>query len=247
MNKKETDRTQSRGMGRVQSRTNSKLHHKHDLIFPLTTVINMQSIKNETGKGFVISGLNVKKGIYMTGGTIDNYRSALAMYCRDGYEKVKEIEECLDNIDLKLFTTYTHVLKVSSASIGADRLSAAAADLEMAGVRGDTDFIHTHTDNFLKNLKKMLQSINVAISNESNNSDLVPSIDADELKRELILLRTALIDYDARILNEASKHLSRFTHDRDIGDAINNILHYTLVGGYDAAVSLIDKFLEEGV
>ncbi|MCL2662875.1 MAG: ATP-binding protein [Oscillospiraceae bacterium] len=206
----------------------------------------LHSPEYESGECIVIADVDVKKGISMTGGTIENYRSALTVYCKDGYDKIKEIETCVDNKNIQLFTTYVHALKGASASIGADSLSIAAGDLETAGLRGDIDYIHAQTQKFLTEFNELLQNINDALSCEEGSPNLVTPIDMSSLKPKLIKLRVALVGYDTPTINETTKNLQSFTNDPVIGDKINNILQYILVGEYDEAVSLINKLLSEG-
>jgi len=203
----------------------------------------LHSFEYETDESIVIAGVDVNKGISMTGGTVENYRSALIVYCRDGYGKVKEIEACLNNNNILLFTTYIHALKGASASIGAADLSAAAGDLETAGQRGDIDFIHAKTQEFLMDFSTMLRNIDDALSSEDNSPDLVPPIDISSLKSELTKLRVALVGYDTPVINERTKNLQSFTDAPVIGGTIHNILHYILICEYDEAVSLINKIL----
>jgi CheY-like chemotaxis protein/HPt (histidine-containing phosphotransfer) domain-containing protein len=204
---------------------------------------NLHFPKHETDDSLIIDDVDVDKGISMTGGTVENYRSALTMYCRDGYEKITEIEECLKNNNLQLLTTYVHALKSASASIGANRLSAAAGDLEMAGLRGDMDFILEQTHKFLKKLSVMLQSIDDALSSAGSIPDFMTPIDMTVLKSELIRLRAALVGYDTAVINEVTENLQSFTHDPGIGDKLHIILQFVLVGEYDEPVSLINKML----
>jgi hypothetical protein len=55
-------------------------------------------------------------------------------------------------------------LKSASALVGGDEISAAAYELEMAGSRNDLDFIRAHNDEFIENVKALLNNIHSAIS-----------------------------------------------------------------------------------
>jgi HPt (histidine-containing phosphotransfer) domain-containing protein len=181
----------------------------------------------------------------MTGGTVENYRTALIVYCRDGYAKIKEIEECLSTNNLRLFTTYVHALKSASASIGAVGLSVAAGELETAGLRGDMNYIRMQAQKFLMEFNTMLHNIEDALSLENGSLDLASSLDMEALKSALDKLKAALSGYETPVINETSKSLQSFTDDPIIGDTIHNILQYVLIGVYDKAVSLIDRLLSE--
>jgi CheY-like chemotaxis protein len=95
-----------------------------------------------------ISGLDVAAGIAITGGTVENYRSVLEIYCRDAELRVASVNLSKAQDDLKNFTANVHALKSASASIGANALSEEAAYLEDAGKRGDTEAIRERVDAF---------------------------------------------------------------------------------------------------
>ena len=124
---------------------------------------DIHSLKRETKKSLVIDGVDINRGISMTGGTLEGYRNALTMYCRDGYEKIKQIEESLRNNDMQLFASHFHFLKNASAGIGAVRISGAAENLELAGLSGDMEFVLWQTHIFLTELNKTLQCIDDAL------------------------------------------------------------------------------------
>jgi CheY-like chemotaxis protein len=198
---------------------------------------------NETDGELVIHGVDIKKGISQTGNSLDDYRNALIIFCKDGIDKIGEIQACLENNDIKLFSTYIHAIKSISASIGADALSSYAKNLEVAGLSDDTDFIFTHTPVFLIEFEKMINNIKEALLRERSTSDHTASIDKDSLITDLIKLQAALDNYNIPAINEISKNLSKLTNDPDIGESISEILHLKLAGRYDEAVLFINNVL----
>ncbi|MCL2702126.1 MAG: ATP-binding protein [Defluviitaleaceae bacterium] len=199
--------------------------------------------KPDAGRGIEIAGVNVSKGIFMTGGTADSYLDTLDIYRANGLDKLKEIKSCLVNKDIKLFTTHVHALKSASASIGAEDLSAFAETLEMAGLRGDMDFIDAGAPKFLTELDELLQNISDVLSREKDKSADAGPIDMDALKSELVKLKEALDIYDTPVINEASGNLQNLARDPDFGKDIGRILQHKLAGEYDEAVLLIDKMI----
>jgi HPt (histidine-containing phosphotransfer) domain-containing protein len=212
------------------------------------------------GKGFAppkagnqgdieIPGVDVRKGIQMTGGTAENYIETLAIYYDDGQSKLGEIKSCLDSYDLSLFVIHVHAIKSASASIGADGISAAAEALEMAGLRMDAKFIHTNVDRFLADLETLLKNIDEALKQALKPVSSKPSqgpADMGAFRSELARLKAAFDAYDAAAINEASRNLQDFVHDPSLSEAIGKILQLKLTGEYEEAALLIDGFMTGG-
>jgi len=195
-------------------------------------------------ESIVIKGLDTERGIFMTGGTLTNYFDALSMFYSNGLDKIKEINECLDNENISLFTTYVHALKSASASIGAFDISSVADDLEMAGLRGDLELIREHTPGFLTELRLLLQNIDAVLSQRFGNLHHA-SVDMEELKTNLITLKESFGEYDVAVMNEAAANLRFFTDAPEIGESIKRILEFKLTGAYDDAELLIDEVLSK--
>ena len=126
---------------------------------------------NRTGgkkdKAVEVNGLDVGKGISLSGGTTELYLGALEAFYEDGIEKIGQITKCLETGNISLYTTNVHALKGAAAQIGGDGLSEAAYALEKAGDRNDLEFIGTHNPLFIDSLKSLLSNINDAINETS--------------------------------------------------------------------------------
>ncbi|MCL2320412.1 MAG: ATP-binding protein, partial [Treponema sp.] len=117
----------------------------------------------DAGKAIAIDGLDVDRGILLSGGEIGEYAETLALFYQDGIEKLDQLSGSLESGDLQLYTIYVHGLKSAAANIGAGELSEAAKALEYAGTRQDVDFIQAHHAKFLEDLKLLLNNINRAL------------------------------------------------------------------------------------
>jgi HPt (histidine-containing phosphotransfer) domain-containing protein len=111
-----------------------------------------------------IEGLDVSKGMALTGGTYDKYMKMLEVFHEDGLEKIGEIKNCLEAEDLRLFTIYIHAIKNACSVSGAEDLSRAASALELAGIRNDSDFIRENVSAFLSDFETLLGEINNALN-----------------------------------------------------------------------------------
>ena len=89
----------------------------------------------------VQAGVNVEMGLDYCAGDESFYREMLRMFCAQGAEKRAEIVSLYESANWADYAVKVHALKSTSLTIGAEALSAQAKELEMAGKRGDVDFI----------------------------------------------------------------------------------------------------------
>jgi len=195
-------------------------------------------------KGVDIEGMDTGKGIYHSGGTLALFMETLAIYHKDGLKKTNEIKASLEENNLPLYTIHVHALKSASANIGADRLSEEAKELEAAGEREDLNFIESHNNQLLDDLKLLLDNIDaVLLIHKKENSETVIAFDMEKLKPGLVILRKALNELDAGTINKTVEDLRKMPCPEEIGNIINNISEEILIGDYDEAVALIDPLL----
>jgi len=114
----------------------------------------------------VIPGVDIKKGISQTGGTLSSYKQVLAMLCKDIDERMLFLLKELKEDTLKTFIIHIHSLKSASASIGASEVSAAAAKLESAGKEGNIAFISENMSEFIRQLIILKKDILAALTVE---------------------------------------------------------------------------------
>ncbi len=87
------------------------------------------------------AGVNVELGLGYCGGEENFYREMLRIFCSQSEEKRAELVSLYEEENWPDYTVKVHALKSTSLTIGAETLSAQAKELELAGKRGDTDFI----------------------------------------------------------------------------------------------------------
>ena len=90
------------------------------------------------------SGVNVDVGLDYCAGDEDFYREMLRLFSAQGEEKRTEIAALYESANWADYAIKVHALKSTSLTIGAEALSAQAKELELAGKRGDVDFIQAH-------------------------------------------------------------------------------------------------------
>jgi len=205
-----------------------------------------QQNEDQAGNRIKIEGIDSKKGILMSGGTIEHYLETLTLFSKDGQEKIKEIEACLKTGNLPLYTVHVHGLKSAAAAIGADDLSEAAKALEMAGDQNNLSFIEEQNDSFLEDLQLLLDKINNSLSvYEKNKESNTGPQNMELLKKELIRMKAALDILDAGVINDGLEKLRTIPQTKEIGTLIKNISDCILMAEYDDAIIMIESLLRE--
>jgi len=208
--------------------------------------ISTSDNNNETGREtFKIKGLNTKKGITLTGGSIERYLETLSVFCDDGYEKIEELKVCLETGNIPLYTINVHALKSAAANIGAEELSGKAKALEMAGNQMDLDFIKENNPQFLTALESVLKDIGDSLSayREERKKEGA-SLDMEVLKPILARLKLSLETMDARAMNSTMDTLLSQKLTEEAAAVIQNISRNVLIAEYDEALELTESLLK---
>jgi len=186
-----------------------------------------------------IEGIDTNKGMSLTGGTLKGYMQTLAVFRKDGLQKIEEIKKSLETGNYQLYTTYVHALKSALANIGASELSENAKTLEFAGKQKNIAFINSNNAKFLRNLEVILSRIGNVLSS-SDNDEHKGYFDFELLRSELNRLREALEALDSAAIDNTVNGLQKFSKVSDV----ENILQSILIGEYDEAISKIDNLLK---
>jgi PAS domain S-box-containing protein len=192
-----------------------------------------------------IDGIDVKQGVFLSGGTIESFLETLAIYYKDGLEKIVELSACLESGNVKLYTVHVHALKSASANVGAVELSETANALEEAGDREDLDYLKTHNPVFISALKVILDRISAVLAMYRESVGVGgTSRDREQLIRELVILKNAIDNLDAGAMNESVEALQDITQKDDIAGIIESISGKILVAEYDEAAESVRSLLE---
>jgi signal transduction histidine kinase/CheY-like chemotaxis protein len=206
-----------------------------------------------------IPGLDIKRGINMTGGTEAGYRKVLAQFYKDAFERLDGLKAFLpetadrDNArtgkpnpqdagrDPAAFAAQVHALKSAAGTIGAETVSAEAAALEAAGKAGDTKAIGETIAGFYKNLTKLLQGIRVALEDREKEHGLPSNGAGKEATAEtLAALRRVLETKNMKEIDRLFAELEQSAADARTIERITNISDKVLIGEYEKAIEGID-------
>ena len=199
------------------------------------------ALKAEINNDVRIEGIDVNRGIMLSGGSFEQYLDTLDLFCKDGLEKINELNGSLEAENLALYTIYIHALKSASANIGANTLSEAARVLEEAGENEDLDFVENHNTAFLTDLRSLLNRISDVLSSfKKSAGEKKKETDTEEIKADLVRLKTAINELDAGSINDIIERLRQSTQGADMENVIVDISDNILVAEYDKALELID-------
>jgi CheY-like chemotaxis protein len=221
-------------------------------------------IKRETfsaDPGMIIPGVDIPKGITMTGGTVEGYRKVLARFYKDALERLPLLNSFLagnspagDDFDRNFaaFTTQAHALKSAAAAIGAAEVSEEAAKLEAAGKAGDRAAIQERLPGFVTRLTALAEGIEAALgSGAEAASPAVPKAAAGQngapdpalfpLLRELARVLQA---ENAAAVDSIVEELYQKPLDGKTREALDDVSGDVLMAEYGKAEETVAALLE---
>jgi HPt (histidine-containing phosphotransfer) domain-containing protein len=193
-----------------------------------------------------IPGVDIQKGISMTGGRIDLYRQVLNSFRKDAQERLPILQNTPEPAVLKEFITQVHALKSASASIGAAGLSVKAAKLEAAGKAADIDFIRENLPGFAGHLVELIEGIQTW-ENAVKEDDVSggEQDNAAEVMRLLHELAAALEAENAGDIDRLLEELNAQSPDPEIKEAMEKISDNVLMTEFDGALEIIHSLFEK--
>ncbi len=161
-----------------------------------------------------IDGLDVEEGIKNSGG-LDAYISVVENFGNTAMGRATDIDEFLQNNDLKNYTIQVHALKSSARLVGHMELSELAKELEACGNSGDISTITSKTPELLDSYMALADSIKAIFAERKD----LPLIEADMLKDAITTLYECLSVFDMDTADDIMATLS----DYSMPDSFNEI------------------------
>jgi len=195
---------------------------------------------------FSIPGVDVQKGISMTGGTQAAYIQVLSLFRKDAEDRLPLLRKAPTADAVPVLVTNVHALKSASASIGAQGISNQAAELEAAGKAGNVAFIHEYLPAFTRTLGELAENIHAALR---LNENAVPHPESPIARSSLSVDHTSLFNelaealkkQDASEIDRIIAVLSEKPLDKQTGEALNKISDEVLMTEFDNALDIIKE------
>ncbi|GHV72126.1 hypothetical protein AGMMS49928_27880 [Spirochaetia bacterium] len=184
---------------------------------------------------FTIPGVDITKGIAMTGGTVEGYKKVLSMFRKDAEERLALLQNVPEEKDLPLFVTQVHALKSASGSIGAAEISALAAQLEAAGKAGDVALIGEALPTFAEQLAALTAEIGDALNEDAADAGKDRAAGATSALPFLRELQAALEAQKAETIDRIMEKLEQQALDSKTREALEQISDLVLMADYTSA------------
>jgi signal transduction histidine kinase/CheY-like chemotaxis protein/HPt (histidine-containing phosphotransfer) domain-containing protein len=190
-----------------------------------------------------IPGIDISRGIRLCGGSAENYREILSLYCKDAETRLEILGKPPAEEELSSFTIQVHALKSASASIGAAALSEQAGRLEEAGKAGDIGFIEGHLAGFCTDLTALTRAIRET-SEEKPGGEKTVGEDAaisDTERTVLLRLREALKTEHIGMVDTLLHELKGLPFGKRMEGLLDDVSDKALLAEFQEAVRLIDR------
>jgi signal transduction histidine kinase/CheY-like chemotaxis protein/HPt (histidine-containing phosphotransfer) domain-containing protein len=197
-----------------------------------------------------LNGIDTALGIKNAGGTPGFYYKVLNIYHDEGVNLLQKLNNCLKERDIKLWTTYTHGIKSSSANIGAQAVSDAARHLEEAGKAHNWNFIDDNSEAFFASFSAVLDTVKQALG-KTENSALNSTTTGDNTEYDVNLPDYKLLIERLETFSEAADAINNMTMEEvlselesqvwnndAISSALEKIQSSVLLGEYREASNL---------
>jgi CheY-like chemotaxis protein len=215
--------------------------------------IKREAFSGETG--IVIPGVDVKKGIIMTGGSVEGYKLVLSQFYRDAEERLPYFNA---DSSSEVVAIHAHASKSAAATIGAANVSAEAARLESlslaaakvslakakdSGKTGDRTIIAEALPACVKQLAELVEAImalDVKVNGEKADAGA-------EFAASLPLLReleAALREQKAVAIDRLIDELRGKITDSKTREALDQISDYVLLPEYEKALEIFNDLLD---
>lgn len=164
--------------------------------------------------------IDLEKGLSYFGGNLEAYKSTIRDIVKDCSKKIIVTETHLINEDLKNYGIEAHSVKSVSASIGADKFSAKAKEMEFKAKEGDKKFVCDNGSEFIRAYEKFLIGLGELLEEEdafqlakgkANGENT--SIEAEDVSGDSDNQTEMPIEQVKTIINEALKALGDFETD----------------------------------
>jgi two-component system, sensor histidine kinase and response regulator len=199
---------------------------------------------------FSIPGVDTKKGISYTGGTLAVYKQVLSVFCKDAQERLPFLQTAPQEENFSAFTTHVHALKSALKSLGADAVSEKAAALENVGRNKDTAFISENLPVFVQMLKELIENIRAALR---LNETFDPDLESPTSRSSLLMANLSLFKELAKALEEQNiadidriiAELGEKQLDAQTRETLSNISDEVLMTEFDKAGIILKELFSQ--
>ena len=188
---------------------------------------------------------NEEMGVMYCGG-LEGYIDILQMISRDGQQECDKIGRFYEDKDWKNYTTLVHALKSTMRSVGVEKLSDMAKELELAGKREDEAYIQEHHDAMLHEYTRILgllsESRTIHPQTEQESLDGLEELTEEELDKLALEFEDAAFAFEHDRMAEIAERLSSCSFQgHPLNEMVKPILHKIEMSDYLSAAEAVAR------
>ncbi len=149
-------------------------------------------------------------------GGYENYVRILQLNCENGQEDMDKIRKSYESKDWRNYTVFVHALKSTMRSIGVDKLSSMAKELEKAGKEGQESYILEHHGEMMEEYAHILgllkESRTVCPQEEEAAEDGTEPLDESDMDRIAQEFEDAAYAFDGDQMKIIVEYLSECSY-----------------------------------
>lgn len=186
----------------------------------------MEKRETELNELKSIEGLDVEQGILYCNGE-DAYLDILRVFCEDWEEAGTQIEDLYKKKDWKNYTVAVHGLKSALSSIGVNRVSELARQLEFAGKENRIAYIEENhcklIEMYTTFFAKLTEMDWLCAYNEEADKEVesVESLSGDQFDKMVSQMEMAAYSFDIDTLVKQLEELEKYSYN---GNSLKNAL-----------------------
>lgn len=199
--------------------------------------------------------IDYKQGILYCGSR-ENLMKILKVHIENGKSTLDKIKQAYEEADWKNYVIYVHGLKSSMKSVGINKLSDMAKNLELAGKEDDTAYIKDNNDDFVNEYIRVLDGLKEMFKDEEcekKQRSLIQltSIQSDELSAIYSAFEEAVYSFDESNMLHIINDLNGCSYGQVVladrtGQIEQKIRNSDYMSALDMLKKIIDELLLEG-
>jgi signal transduction histidine kinase/DNA-binding NarL/FixJ family response regulator/HPt (histidine-containing phosphotransfer) domain-containing protein len=213
---------------------------------PHTGETASSSREENTPAPFVLTGVDVARGIDMCGGSTDVYLDILKVFAKDIESRLPYLQQFMDTEtgdenQLKDFTIVVHGMKSTLGTIGAATLSAAAKELERLGNDRNIEEIHSKLPSFMEAISELHGEICGVLPSHPTEGEGTAELDPAWAAR----MRKLLADKDLIGANAAFDEVQDLPLGKMGKELLETLADHLLMANCEEGVQAMDRYLAD--
>ena len=183
-------------------------------------------------------------------GSLEDYIEVLQMIGRNGQDEQKKIRQYYENKDWKNYTTLVHAVKSTMRSVGVEKLSDMAKELEQAGKNSNEEYIVRHHDAMILEYTRVLEILHESAmlhpQPEKENITGLEELTETQMDKMALDFEDAAYAFDVKVMTEIAEHLSKCSYNgHGLAELMQPVMHKIQMADYLSASESVARLREK--